>query len=206
MILLSLKEGKLLVNLARRTIESYLEMGKKPPVPRVGAKLREKCGVFVTLTKRGELRGCIGYPLPALPLIEAVMDSAVSSAVRDPRFPPVTQDELPDIQIEISVLTPPEIINVKDPCEYPKHVEVGKHGLIVECSGYAGLLLPQVPVDCGWDVEEFLSNTCMKAGLMPDCWLRGDACISRFSAQIFAEKVPDGQIREVPLLKRKSKG
>jgi hypothetical protein len=206
MILLFLEEGKLLVTLARRTIESYLETGKKPPVPKVVAKLREKCGVFVTLTKRGELRGCIGYPLPALPLIEAVMDAAVSSAVHDPRFSAVAQNELPDTQVEISVLTPPEIIKVKDPCEYPKHVEVGKHGLIVECSGFAGLLLPQVPVDCGWDVEEFLSNTCMKAGLMPDCWLRGDACISRFSAQIFAEKVPGGKIIEVPLLKRKAKG
>jgi uncharacterized protein (TIGR00296 family) len=206
MILLSLEEGKLLVALARRTIDSYLETGKKPAVPRVGAKLRDKCGVFVTLTKRGELRGCIGYPLPALPLIEAVMDAAVSSAVRDPRFPPVTRDDLPDIKIEISVLTPPEVIKVKDPCEYSKHVEVGKHGLIVECSGFAGLLLPQVPVDCGWAVEEFLSNTCMKAGLMPDCWLRGDACISRFSAQIFAEKEPGGQIVEIPLFKRKAKG
>jgi uncharacterized protein (TIGR00296 family) len=206
MILLSLEEGKLLVTLARRTIESYLETGKKPPVPKAGAKLREKSGVFVTLTKRGELRGCIGHPLPTLPLVEAVMDSAVSSAVHDPRFPAVTQDELPDTKIEISVLTPPEVIKIKNPSEYPKHVEVGKHGLIVECSGFAGLLLPQVPVDCGWDVEEFLSNTCMKAGLMPDCWLRGDACISRFSAQIFAEKDPGGQIREVPLLKRKAKG
>jgi uncharacterized protein (TIGR00296 family) len=204
--LLSLKEGTLLVTLARRTIESYLETGKKPPVPRVASKLREKCGVFVTLTKRGELRGCIGQPLPAMPLIDAVIDSAVSSAVCDPRFPPVTKDELPDIKIEISVLTPPEVITVKDPREYPKHVAVGKHGLIMECSGFAGLLLPQVPVDYGWDVEEFLSNTCMKAGLMPDCWLRGDACISRFSAQIFAEKKPGGQIVEIPMVKRKAKG
>ena len=118
--MLSLEEGKQLVNLARRTIESYLETGKKPPLPKVVAKLREKCGVFVTLTKRGELRGCIGYPLPALPLIEAVIDAAVSSAIRDPRFPPVIQDELSDVQVEISVLTPPEIIKVKDPSEYPK--------------------------------------------------------------------------------------
>jgi uncharacterized protein (TIGR00296 family) len=205
MILLSLKEGRLLVALARRTIESYLETSKKPLVPRVGPKLREKCGVFVTLTRSGELRGCIGQPLPAMPLIEAVMDSAVSSAVHDPRFPPVTQDELPNIKIEMSVLTPPEVITVEDPREYPRHVEVGKHGLIVECSGFAGLLLPQVPVDCGWDVEEFLSNTCMKAGLMPDCWLRGDACISRFSAQIFAEKEPGRQIVEILLFKRKAK-
>jgi len=201
-----LEDGKLLVTLARRTIENYLRTGKKPPVPRVGAKLRERCGVFVTLTKHGELRGCIGHPLPTLPLIEAVIDSAVSSAVGDPRFPPVTREELSDIQIEVSALTPPELIKVKDPREYPKHVEVGKHGLIVECAGCAGLLLPQVPIEWGWDVEEFLSHTCMKAGLMPDCWLREDTRISRFSAQIFAEKGPGGQIREVPLVKGKVKG
>lgn len=204
--MLSLEEGRLLVKLARRTIEGYLRTGKKPPVSKVGAKLRERCGVFVTLTKHGELRGCIGHPLPTLPLIEAVADSAVSSAVHDPRFSPVTQDELLDIQVEVSVLTPPELIKVKDPREYPKHVEVGKHGLIVECAGRAGLLLPQVPVEWGWDIKEFLSQTCMKAGLMPDCWLREDTRISRFSAQIFAEEGPGGQIREVQLLKRKVKG
>lgn len=204
--MLSLEDGKLLVTFAKRTIENYLRIGKKPPVPKVGAKLRERCGVFVTLTKHGELRGCIGHPLPTLPLIEAVIDSAVSSAVSDPRFSPVTQDELPNIQIEVSVLTPPELIKVKDPREYPKHVEVGKHGLIVECAGCAGLLLPQVPIEWGWDVKEFLSHTCMKAGLMPDCWLREDTRISRFSAQIFAEKGPGGQIREVPLVKGKVKG
>jgi len=198
--LLSLEEGKLLVRLARRTIENYLRTGKKPPVPKVGTKLRERCGIFVTLTKHGELRGCIGHPLPTLPLIEAVIDSAVSSAVNDPRFLPVTYDELPDIKIEVSVLTPPELIKVKDPRDYLKHVEVGKHGLIVECAGRAGLLLPQVPVEWGWDVEEFLSQTCMKAGLMPDRWLREDTRISRFSAQIFAEESPGGRIREVHLL------
>ena len=204
--MLSLEEGKLLVKLARRTIEDYVRTGKKPPVPKVGAKLRERRGVFVTLTKHGELRGCIGHPLPTLPLIEAVVDSAVSSAIHDPRFLPMTQDELPDVQIEVSVLTPPELIKVKDPRDYLKHVEVGKHGLIVECAGCAGLLLPQVPTEWGWDVEEFLSQTCMKAGLMPDYWLREDTRISRFSAQIFAEESPGGKIKGVQLLKRKVKG
>lgn len=194
--MLSIEDGKFLVMLARRTIESHLRGEKTPPVPKVGAKLRERCGVFVTLTKEGKLRGCIGHPLPTSPLIEAVMDSAVSSAVRDPRFPPVALDELPDIQIEVSVLTPPEFIKVKDSREYPEHVEVGKHGLIVECAGYAGLLLPQVPIEWGWDAEEFLSQTCMKAGLTPDCWLREDTRLSRFSAQIFAEEGPGGPIRE----------
>lgn len=204
--MLSLEDGKFLVKLARRTIEDYLRSGKKPPVPKVGAKLREHCGVFVTLMKHGELRGCIGHPLPTSPLIEAVIDSAVSSATGDPRFLPIGPDELRDIQIEVSVLTPPKLIKVENPREYPKHVEVGKHGLIIECAGHAGLLLPQVPIEQGWGVEEFLTHTCMKAGLMPDCWLREDARLSRFSAQIFAEEGPCGSIRERALALRKVKG
>ncbi|MCS7131486.1 MAG: TIGR00296 family protein, partial [Hadesarchaea archaeon] len=96
----------------------------------------------------------------------------------------------------VSILTQPELIRVKNPRDYPKHVEIGKHGLIVEYAGHAGLLLPQVPIEWGWDVEEFLSQTCMKAGLMPDCWLYKGVRISRFSAQIFAEVTPTGRVEE----------
>ncbi|MDI6819554.1 MAG: TIGR00296 family protein [Candidatus Hodarchaeaceae archaeon] len=202
--MISHKEGEFLVKLARQAIETYLLSGKKLPVPKVDAKLRERRGVFVTLTKHGELRGCIGHPSPTLPLVEAVMDAAVSSAVDDPRFSPMMLDELSDTQIEVSVLTPPELVEVKNPCDYPKHIEIGRHGLIVEYAGHAGLLLPQVPIEWGWDAEEFLSQTCMKAGLMPDCWLREGVRISRFSAQIFSEKGPSGPIEERIL--RQSKG
>ncbi len=190
----------MLVRLARRTIQTYLRTGGKPPAPKVSTKLRERCGVFVTLNKHGMLRGCIGHPLPTMPLVEAVIDSAVSSATGDPRFPNVTLDELREIEIEVSVLTPPEVIEVESPHEYPKHVEIGKHGLVVECGPYKGLLLPQVPIEWKWDVEEFLSQTCMKAGLTPDCWLREDVRISRFSAQIFAEKGPNGPVEERALV------
>jgi len=193
---ISRKEGEFLVRLARQTIETYLLSGKKLPVPKASAKLCERRGVFVTLMKHGELRGCIGYSLPTLPLVEAVVDAAVSSAVSDPRFTPMTLDEFSDTQIEVSVLTPPELIEVKDPRDYPKHIEIGRHGLIVEYAGHAGLLLPQVPIEWGWDTEEFLSQTCMKAGLMPDCWLREGVRIGRFSAQIFSEKEPGGPIEE----------
>jgi uncharacterized protein (TIGR00296 family) len=197
--MLNIDEGKFLVKLARRAIENYLSTGKKLPPPKVVEKLRERRGVFVTLKKRGELRGCIGYPLPVLPLVGAVIDAAISSAVKDPRFSPLEFEELPAVQIEVSVLTPPEEIKVSDPRDYPKNVQIGKHGLIVEWRGYAGLLLPQVPVEWGWDPEEFLSQTCMKAGLMPDCWLNRDVKISRFSAQIFAEKRPGGEVEEISL-------
>jgi uncharacterized protein (TIGR00296 family) len=198
-----LDEGKFLVKLARQTIEGYLRTGKKPQAPKASEKLREKRGVFVTLTRDGELRGCIGHPLPTMPLVEAVMDAAISSATGDPRFPPVSVDEMRDIEIEVSILSEPELIKVKSPREYPKCIVIGKDGLIVEWSGYAGLLLPQVPVEYGWDAEEFLSHACMKAGLMPDHWLQKGVRISKFSAQIFAEKSPGGEVEE-RVFKRKN--
>jgi len=201
--MLTLEEGKLLVKLARRTIETYLREGRKPQAPKVPAKLRERRGVFVTLNKGGELRGCIGHPLPQMPLIDAVIDSAISSATRDPRFPSITPEEFPEVEIEVSVLSKPEVIKVKSPREYPKHITVGRDGLIIEWSGYAGLLLPQVPVEWGWDIEEFLAHTCMKAGLMPDYWLREGVRISKFSAQVFKERKPCGEIEERALTGRK---
>lgn len=194
--MLTLDDGKFLVKLARQTIEDYLRTGKKLQVPKVSARLHERRGVFVTLTKDGELRGCIGHPLPTMPLVEAIIDAAISSATGDPRFPPVSVDEMRDIKIEVSVLSEPEIIKVKSPREYPKCIVIGRDGLIVEWSGYAGLLLPQVPVEYGWGAEEFLSHACMKAGLTPDYWLQKGVRISKFSAQIFAEKSPGGEVEE----------
>jgi len=201
--MLTLEEGKLLVKLARSTIETYLCEGRKQQTPQVPEKLRERRGVFVTLNKKGELRGCIGHPLPEIPLVDAVVDAAISSATRDPRFPSMTPEELPEVEIEVSVLSKPEVVKVKSPREYPKHIVTGKDGLIIELSDYAGLLLPQVPIELGWDAEEFLSHTCMKAGLMPDCWLREGMRISKFSAQVFKERKPCGEIEERSLTKRK---
>jgi len=199
-MMLSLEEGTLLVKTARKTIETYLRDGRILPRPRVPSKLLEPRGVFVTLTKQGELRGCIGHPLPTMPLIDALIDSAISAATRDPRFPPVTPEELAEIEIEVSVLSKPETVKVSHPKEYPRHIEIGRDGLIVEGMGCAGLLLPQVAVEYGWDAEEFLSNACMKAGLMPDCWLEKGVRISKFSAQVFSERKPGGEIVERKLL------
>ncbi|MEM1524875.1 MAG: TIGR00296 family protein, partial [Nitrososphaerales archaeon] len=130
-------EGEYLVKIARATVESYVRDGKIIKLPSdIPSKLREKAGVFVTLNKivSGEkvLRGCIGLPMPNKPLIEGLIEAAISSAVEDPRFPPVSPNELDDIVIEVSVLTPPELIRVKSPKEYLSKIKVGRDGLIVE--------------------------------------------------------------------------
>lgn len=197
---LSPEEGGSLVKLARNAIEHFLKTGEKLPVSNnVPRKLMQKCGVFVTLNHAEagakKLRGCIGYPEPTLPLVEATIDSAINAATNDPRFPPVTLNELNKIIVELSVLTPPQIIEVKDPKDYPHKIEIGKDGLILERGGFKGLLLPQVPVEWHWNEEEFLSNCCIKAGLSPDCWVVGGTKIYSFQAIIFEEESPKGKVK-----------
>jgi uncharacterized protein (TIGR00296 family) len=192
---LTLEEGRFLVGLARGSIEAALR-GEEPRVPEARGNLGEKRGVFVTLTESEELRGCIGFPLPLLPLAEATVKAALSAAFEDPRFPPLRREELERVLVEVSVLSPPEVIRVKNPRDYPKAVRVGEHGLIVEGLGTSGLLLPQVAVEWKWDAEEFLSQCCMKAGLPPDMWLTREVRISRFTAQVFSELSPGGEVVE----------
>lgn len=197
---LTQEEGEFLVKLARTAVEKYLENGEAVRVlENVSAKLKQRCGVFVTLNsiKHGgkRLRGCIGHPYPDAPLIEAVIDSAISSAVRDPRFRPVSSDELDHILFEVSVLTPPEILEQDKPADHPSKIRVGRDGLIVEKGVFKGLLLPQVPVEWKWDEEEFLCQCCIKAGLPPDCWLLVETKIYKFKAIIFKEISPKGKIK-----------
>lgn len=196
---LTLKEGQFLVRLARETVEKYLENGKVMSVPKdVPSKFMNNCGVFVTLNSvRGnkkELRGCIGFPYPTLPLIRAMIDSAINSATQDPRFPPVSHEELHDIVFEVSVLTPPQLIKVKKPTEYSSKIEVGKDGLIVERGYNKGLLLPQVPIEWNWNEEEYLCQCCIKAGLSPDCWVLEGTKIYKFSCVIAQELTPKGGV------------
>ncbi len=180
------EEGALAVRVARRVLENSLGSmrGELPALPPV---FLEKRGVFVTLTRNGELRGCIGYPYPTHPLKEALCDAAISAATRDPRFPPVRHPELPLLRIEVTVLSPPKLLTV-DPEGRPVAVEVGKHGLIVQGYGRSGLLLPQVPIEWGWDSREFLDHTCMKAGLPSGCWRRKEVELFTFEGQIFGEE------------------
>jgi uncharacterized protein (TIGR00296 family) len=198
---LTLEEGKFLVNLARQTVTEILKKGKILQVPDdVTSKLIEPCGVFVTInsihkgTKR--LRGCIGIPYPTIPLVQAVIEVAVSAATQDPRFPPVGQEELDDIVFEVSVLTPPKLVIAEKPTDFPSKIKVGQDGLIIEKGYRKGLLLPQVPVEWNWNEEEFLCQASMKASLSPDAWLLKDTKIYKFQAIIFEELSPQGEIEQ----------
>jgi len=197
---LNAAEGKLLVELARNAVKEYLKTGKCIKAPEsTPKKLFEKRGVFVTISKlkNGEkqLRGCIGYPYPTNPLVEAVIDSAINAATQDPRFRRLSPSELDEVVFEVSVLTPPELVEAAKPEEYLAKFKVGEHGLIVEKGMFKGLLLPQVPIEWNWCEEEFLCQCCMKAGLPPDTWLTKGAKVYKFKAIIFEEETPLGIIK-----------
>ncbi len=201
---LGLDEGKFLIELARNAVKTYLETQKHIEPPKnTPKKLFEHCGVFVTINRleNGEqqLRGCIGYPYPTNPLVEAVIDSAIQAATGDPRFPSMSAKELPSVVFEVSVLTPPELIETSNPKDYVSKFKVGEHGLIVERGIFKGLLLPQVPVEWNWCEEEFLCQCCMKAGLPPDTWLTKGTRIYRFKAIIFEEEKPQGNVKRKAL-------
>ena len=194
--MLSLDEGIKAVTFAREVIEQYVKNNSTPSTDLKGS-FTEKQGAFVTIHTYPDhdLRGCIGIPLPIMPLKEAIVEGA-KSATRDPRFPPLDESELSNIIIEVTILTKPELIEVGQPQDYLSNIEIGRDGLIVEQGFFKGLLLPQVPVEQGWNKEEFLSHTCMKAGLMPDAWFDKNTKISKFSGQIFTELKPLGEIKE----------
>jgi uncharacterized protein (TIGR00296 family) len=186
MELLTDDEGRIALMLARHAIEHRI--AKKPRVPQaVPPVFAEKRGVFVTLKDQGDLRGCIGFPYPVLPLGDAIRDAAVAAAVEDPRFPPVTPSELPSLELEVTVLTVPELLACL-PIERPERIEIGRHGLIVRGMGTSGLLLPQVPVEWNWNAAEFLHHTCMKAGLPAKCWQNPSVELYTFEGQIFSER------------------
>lgn len=179
---LSKQEQNTLLTIARKTLDEYISKGNIPQFDIKAGTLLEKRGVFVTLTKHHDLRGCIGYIVPVAPLYKAVIEMTVSASTRDPRFPPVSKGELKDINIEISALTPLKLI------DDPGSIEVGKHGLYITKGNYSGLLLPQVATEHKWNREEFLRQTCTKAGLPQNAWKDKGTNIYTFMAQIFHEK------------------
>ncbi|MEM5853721.1 MAG: TIGR00296 family protein [Candidatus Aenigmatarchaeota archaeon] len=191
--MLDLKKGKELVRLARKAVETRR-------IWKFGKDLKVKKGVFVTIETypEKELRGCIGFPYPIYPLGEGVQKAAIAAAYEDPRFEPLEKEELNKVCFEASVLTEPELIQVKSPKEYFEKIEPGKDGLILQNGPFSGLFLPQV-----WKhfpkVEDFLENLCFKANLTPDYLYDKNTKIYRFRAQIFAEKKPKGEVIEIQL-------
>lgn len=194
--MLSLEEGEQAVKFARKVIDSYVK-GENLERIELAEKFRKKSGAFVTILTYPErdLRGCIGIPEPIYTL-EQALEEAARSATRDPRFAPLSRNELDRVIVEVTILSPPQLLEVKNPKEYLDKIKIGRDGLIVEKGIYRGLLLPQVPVEWRWDVEEFLAQTCLKAGLPPDAWIDRDTKIYSFTGQIFAEKKPYGEVEE----------
>jgi len=182
-MILNHEEKQVLLKIARDTIEDYVKNRHIPPIAVDDySNLQQPAGVFVTLTKNKQLRGCIGYIKPIAPLAQAVSKMAIAAATEDPRFSPVTKDELKEIKIEITVLSELTRISNID------QIEVGRHGLYLVKGGNSGLLLPQVPIEQGWNREEFLTHTCYKAGLPANAWQEKDTEIYIFTGLIFHEK------------------
>jgi uncharacterized protein (TIGR00296 family) len=193
-------EGQIAVHMARQAIEAVTrdtDMGAF----HAPAGLNEKRGVFVTLSTYPDhnLRGCIGYPEPIFSLAKAILQAA-EGACHDPRFPALKEKELDDVVVEVSVLTPPELIKIADRKNLPELVTVGVDGLIMENGPYRGLLLPQVPVEWQWNSVTFLEQTCIKAGLLPDMWLDKSTKVYKFQGEVFAESSPHGPVRRKELV------
>lgn len=177
------KAQKEALMIARETLRSYLKEGSIPQFSTQNQSLNKKLGAFVTLRKNGQLRGCIGSFEPDEPLYKVIQKMAIAAATEDLRFPPVTFEELKDIKIEISVLTPKKKIN-----DWRK-IKLGRDGVVIQKGNRTGTFLPQVATETGWDLEEFLSQLCFqKAGLPPDCYKDPDTTIYVFQAQVFEEE------------------
>jgi hypothetical protein len=181
-------ERKELLRVARATLREYLAIGVIPPGKPHRKSLHEPAGAFVTLKRAdGSLRGCIGTFEATHPMYATIQQMAVSAATRDPRFPAVTEPELEALQVEISVLSP------RRPVSEPAEVEVGTHGVYLTRGHHQGVLLPQVPVEHGWDRETFLDHLCLKAGISPGQWRDPDVRLEVFTAQVFSESDPELQ-------------
>ena len=191
---LSDDDGQVLVKMARSAVTEYLQKNTRINNKEFNSRFNIDSGIFVTITKENSLRGCIGYPLPIKKLSNAVIDSAIAAATEDPRFSPINPNELNNLIFEITVLTPPIKINVEKYDDYVSAIKIGRDGLIVENKQCSGLLLPQVPKEYGWDIEEFLAHTSEKAGLEKNAWKDQDTKVSRFEGIIFKEESPNGKI------------
>ncbi|MFZ8783194.1 MAG: TIGR00296 family protein [Desulfurococcaceae archaeon] len=200
---LTLEEGVYLVRLARRAIEEYLKSSVRiKPTDVPSEKLLRPGMTFTTLealdekTGKTSLRGCIGFLAPVRSLVEVLVDSAIEAATGDPRFPPVELWEMNRVIVEVTVLSEPTPLRVEERSELPRHIVIGRHGLVVEKGLFKGTLLPVVPVEYCWDEETFLAETCLKAGLEPDCWLDPATRVYYYEGRVFREKTPRGDVYE----------
>lgn len=195
--MISLEQGKRLIKLARESISCAFS-GKDIKVDDFKKEFSDVLGVFVTLNKKDELRGCIGFPEGVYPLYDGVINAARSAAFSDPRFMPLEKDELKDVSIEVSILTKPKRIVVKKADDYINEIKVGRDGLIVKGIYGSGLLLPQVATEYDWDSKTFLEQTCVKAGLPKDTWKDLEECIVfRFQSHVFSETNPGGEVKRL---------
>ena len=183
---MKINQGKKLLKLARKSLETVF-LKKELKFSQEKKEFSKPRGVFVTLTLDGELRGCIGFPYPIKPLAEAVAEASRAAAFGDPRFKTLDKEELKKIKIEISVLTMPEEIFVKGHA-MADEIKIGRDGLIVQFSGFSGLLLPQVAKEQEWNSLQFLEAACTKAGLPGNSWLNPNCHVFKFQAEIFSEK------------------
>lgn len=179
------EEKKHLLQIARQTISKHLKKDRVEQERPDTEALAAPCGAFVTLHRRGMLRGCIGTFVSSRPLLDTVQEMAISASTKDPRFAPMSADELGEVDLEISVLSP--LRQIKD----PNDIEVGRHGIFITRGFYSGVLLPQVATEQGWDTDTFLQQTCVKAGLPTDAWKDPATKIEVFEAQVFGENDTD---------------
>lgn len=188
------QDGQILVSTARKIVTEFINSGKTPKLDKdLEAKLSFDAGIFVTLNSKNDLRGCIGFPLPRK-IVQALPEAAIAAATQDPRFAPVEKAELDNITFEVTILTPPSEIKVDNPETLPSKIKVGRDGLIIKQGYHSGLLLPQVPVEYGWNEREFLDHTCQKAGLPQKCWMEKQTRVFSFEGIIFKEESPKGKI------------
>ena len=195
--MISQEHGEYLLNIAKKAVKTYLETGEQILVPEdCPEELKEKLGVFVTLNKNNQLRGCIGYPEPIESAIQATISVAIAAASEDPRFPQVIPEEYDNLEFEVTVLTKPQLMEIAHPSEYLNNIKIGKDGLMIKKGYSKGLLLPQVATENNFDVENykempklaketFLEHTCMKAGISADSYLDESCDVYTFQGQIF---------------------
>jgi len=187
-------DGKILVRMARSAVTEYLKNNIKIINEQFNSKFNKNAGVFVTINKQNSLRGCIGYPLPIKKLSDGLIDSAIAAACEDHRFLPINLNELNDIIFEVTILSSPTRINVEKFEDYLSIIKLGRDGLIIENKQNTGLLLPQVPKEYGWSVEEFLNHASEKTGLEKNAWKNKYTMVSKFEGVIFKEEFPNGKV------------